>query len=233
MAGITRETSVFTKSQTSFSGADIQLYINGDYLWTAQSVSYSITREKAPIYILGSANPVAFSRGKRGIAGTLIMSSVSTDAMGKMLDNSEFAAKSTDLAYYMTNHGTIDNYRKAYSAPGGNTTQSYGSVRAVAPIYYDQLLPFDIVVMGANEYFALAQMVIYGVEILTMGSGLSIDDTSNESTFSFVAQHITRWKPIQRPDKDFGFDQAVGFNPATAQSTFAGSQGTGGFQNYQ
>jgi len=35
-------------------------------------VSYSVTREKAPIYTLGSADVRPFSRNKRGIAGTLI-----------------------------------------------------------------------------------------------------------------------------------------------------------------
>jgi hypothetical protein len=36
------------------------------------AVSYSVTREKAPIYTLGSPDVRAFSRNKRGIAGTLI-----------------------------------------------------------------------------------------------------------------------------------------------------------------
>jgi hypothetical protein len=37
-----------------------------------QAVSYSVTREKAPIYTLGSADVRSFSRNKRGIAGSLI-----------------------------------------------------------------------------------------------------------------------------------------------------------------
>ena len=35
-------------------------------------MSYSVTREKAPIYTLGTADPRSFSRNKRGIAGSLI-----------------------------------------------------------------------------------------------------------------------------------------------------------------
>lgn len=35
-------------------------------------MSYSVTREKAPIYTMGSPDPRAYSRNKRGIAGTLI-----------------------------------------------------------------------------------------------------------------------------------------------------------------
>ncbi len=37
-----------------------------------QAISYSVTREKAPIYTMGSSDPRAYSRNKRGIAGSLI-----------------------------------------------------------------------------------------------------------------------------------------------------------------
>ena len=37
-----------------------------------QAISYAITREKAPIYTMGSADPRAYSRNKRGIAGNLV-----------------------------------------------------------------------------------------------------------------------------------------------------------------
>jgi hypothetical protein len=37
-----------------------------------QAISYSITREKAPIYTMGSADPRYYSRNKRGIAGSII-----------------------------------------------------------------------------------------------------------------------------------------------------------------
>ncbi len=37
-----------------------------------QGISYTITREKAPLYTMGSADPRSFSRGKRGIAGSLV-----------------------------------------------------------------------------------------------------------------------------------------------------------------
>jgi hypothetical protein len=37
-----------------------------------QAISYSITREKAPVYTMGSPDVRAYSRNKRGIAGSLI-----------------------------------------------------------------------------------------------------------------------------------------------------------------
>ena len=53
----------YTKTFSSFSGADIRAVFNGVYIAECQGISYSVTREKAPIYVLGSADPVSFSRG--------------------------------------------------------------------------------------------------------------------------------------------------------------------------
>jgi len=66
------EISAFVRSHNSFSGVDIKATFGARTIGELQAISYSITREKAPIYTLGSADPRAFARGKRGIAGTLI-----------------------------------------------------------------------------------------------------------------------------------------------------------------
>lgn len=232
MSAITENTSTFTKAYTSFSGADISIYIAGERQYQAQSIAYSITREKAPIYVLGSADPVAFSRGKRGIAGSLIFSSVATDAMGDTLDHSRFAAKDTDLAYYMNKKGAnLNNYvSSAGNGVPGQVDLTKGNAAYVAPIYYDQLLPFNVVIMGVNEAGQVAQMVIFGLEIITVGSGLSIDDTSNETQMSYVAKSISRWKPIiSDTNNGFDFTQSLQFNPAMSEQTFGGLKNDGGF----
>lgn len=46
-----------------------------------QAISYSITREKAPIYTMGSADPRSYSRNKRGIAGSIIWINFDRHAM--------------------------------------------------------------------------------------------------------------------------------------------------------
>ena len=60
----------FAQTYTSFSGVDIQAVFGDTKIGNLQGVSYSITREKAPIYCMGSVDPLGFSRGKRGIAGS-------------------------------------------------------------------------------------------------------------------------------------------------------------------
>lgn len=68
-----------------------------------QAISYSVSREKAPVYTMGSADPRAFSRNKRGIAGTLIWINFDRHALldvfyqtaGKFVGNADDAGRST------------------------------------------------------------------------------------------------------------------------------------------
>jgi len=93
------------KTYTSFAGVDIKVVINGSVAGSMQAVSYAIQREKAPIYVMGSVDPISFSRGKRGIAGTMIslmlnQHMLNTDAFKgekAYLDKGEiFASTATD-----------------------------------------------------------------------------------------------------------------------------------------
>jgi len=64
--------SAVTQTYNSFSGVDMIVTFGNVTVGEVQGVSYTVTREKAPLYTMGSANPRSFSRGKRGIAGSLI-----------------------------------------------------------------------------------------------------------------------------------------------------------------
>ena len=65
--GITRQFSAFT-------GADITMHFGPYVAGTVESLTYSITRETAPRYVMGKTDPVTFVRGKRAIAGSLVFS---------------------------------------------------------------------------------------------------------------------------------------------------------------
>jgi hypothetical protein len=60
----------------------------------------------------------------------------------------------------------------------------------------DQLLPFDITLVGANEYGHTTKMVIYGVEIMSESGGVSIDDMVLEKQMQFLARSISNWEAI-------------------------------------
>jgi hypothetical protein len=73
--------SEVTRSYNSLSGSDIRAVIGYQQFAEIQAISYSVTREKAPIYTMGSPDPRSFSRNKRGCAGSLIWISFDRHAL--------------------------------------------------------------------------------------------------------------------------------------------------------
>ena len=173
------------------------------------AVSNSLTREKDPIYTMGSPDVRAFSRNKRGIAGSLIwvnfdrhaLLNVVRRAAGKFIANiddirPQFRAAETqfisETAIFdaQTERGngipvsaTIDDSTMPNVQSISGAT---GFKEAAVPWYSDQILPFDITLAGCNEIGAAASMKIFGVEILNEGNGVSIDDAVSEMQATFV-----------------------------------------------
>ena len=71
----------YTRTLTSFSGADIVVSIGKTVVGELQQITWAIQRQKVPVYTLGSPDPRSFSRGKRGVAGSLIFAVFDRDAM--------------------------------------------------------------------------------------------------------------------------------------------------------
>ncbi len=179
---------------------------------SAKILSYSITREKAPIYTMGSPDPRAYARNKRGIAGSLIWINFdrhsllylfykvrgkfvsSADEIRPQYINPDNASPSAVFQAGLTRSispsigATIDSLEEL-------TLSSVGGLSELAtPWYSDQILPFDITLAASNEYGAAAGARINGVEILNEGTGVSIDDTVTETKATFVARAV---EPLQ------------------------------------
>lgn len=71
----------YAKTFTSFSGADLVVAFGKRVIGELQSISWAVQRKKAPIYTLGNADPRSFSRGVRGIAGSLVFAVFDRDAL--------------------------------------------------------------------------------------------------------------------------------------------------------
>ena len=208
--------SPITQSYNSFAGADYRCNIGPYYFAELQGISYSVTREKAPIYTMGSPDPRAYARNKRGIAGSLVWVNFDRHALLALF----YAARGKFVA-------DVDEIRPQYSDPDAvgtasaifnssltrdlgptvgstintlDTTVSGQSWTELAvPWYSDQILPFDISMAAANEYGAMAGAKIFGVEILNEGTGVSIDDTVTETQATFVARSIEPLQAMQSP----------------------------------
>ena len=121
--------SEYTNSYTTFSGCDIACSFGSQIIGELQGISYSVTREKAPIYTMGSANPRSFSRGKRGIAGTLVFVMFDHDALLKGL--AEHINKTKGLFHRIGGDAnwealSIDEWDEQLGriASGGNSTNN-------------------------------------------------------------------------------------------------------------
>ena len=184
--------SSVTQTYNSFSGVDMIVTFGSATVGEVQGVSYTVTREKAPLYTMGSANPRSFSRGKRGIAGSLIFLVFDRSALLSIAGNET----STD-ALYLKEHD-LDRHNKTPRSLNGSaapqtvtaltsTAQnnvvdpaatSAADVRSelgVQPAkseYHDQLPPFDITISAANEYGHVCRMMVRNVEIMNAGSGM-------------------------------------------------------------
>ena len=218
--------SDYARTYTTFSGCDIVCTFGNYTIGTLQAISYSIQREKAPLYTMGSAEPRSFSRGKRGCAGTLIFAIFDRDTLldalaDDVLETEAFQRIGGDLNFQAI---TIDEWDAQMTnlAVSGNTPASLNSTAVTnsiasvqRPVYDDEIPPFDITISFANEYGQKASTVLYGVEILNEGSGFSIDNVTSEKACTFIARRVRYLAPIGSN----GSPEAIGANTVTSGTT--------------
>lgn len=188
-----------TRSYRSFSGVDIKAVFGTTEIGQLQGISYTVTREKAPNYVMSRADPISFSRGKRGIAGSMIFLVYDRTNLLYDMEQNEFWADKFDIKNPDFNAG-----QALTTNPDNGQPVDPRAARAAVDAdrykarawYHDQLPPFDIVLTAMNEYGLVCKMAIHGVEILNAGSGMSIDDITTDENMTFVATDITPWAPV-------------------------------------
>ncbi len=207
--------SEIAHSYNSFSGSDIRAQIGNIPFAEIQAISYSVTREKAPIYTMGSPDPRAFSRNKRGVAGSLVWINFDRHALLNIIYEASgvFVANVDDVRpeYNPASQQQISqtaifssSLTRAVPIPLPTTVDSAevpvnavsGFKQEATPWYSDQILPFDITLAGTNEIGAATTMKIFGVEILNEGMGVSIDDAVTEMQATWVARLVEPWSAV-------------------------------------
>jgi len=200
--------ATFSQTFNSFCGVDMLVTFGNEIIGEIQGLSYTITREKAPLYTMGSANPRSFSRGKRGIAGSMIFLVFDRSAMLDILgtqDRSRYIANRYEVRpeYDPKNIPGVASAPGSTLAPstvgapvggGGIGLNNVGASKVSArPQYHDQILPFSVTITAANEYGHVTSMHILGVEIMNTGSGMSVDDITVDESCTFVCTDVIPW----------------------------------------
>jgi hypothetical protein len=135
-----------------------------------QTISISSFREKVPFRSFGSTYPRAITRGTRSIAGSIIFTVFHQHVFHEVMKLVQF-----------NNTGTFD--RDIFS---------YTTVLA------DQMPPLDLTLTFANEYGAISQMGLYGVDFFQEGQTFSIEDIYSENVVQYIARDYDPLRGIQQ-----------------------------------
>ena len=220
------------ETYSAISGADIHAVFGNFKFGSIQMIRYATQREKAFIYTMGSPTPRATARDKRSVSGAFVFTMIDREGLVKSMRNAGdnrqiFLSKdeSANFANASNNAApnTEDKIKTAFNGGGtfGNTgttgsgfnpyveTSIFKSSNfgAKSNAYLsDQLLPFDITIVGVPEYGAqyAKRLIIHGVEIMTEASGSSIDDLVLEKQQAFIARGISDWTPLDTLNGETG-----------------------------
>jgi len=190
------------KTYNSFSGVDITPVFGSKSIGECQGMSYSVSREKAPLYTLGSPNPRAFARGKRGIAGGLVFIVFDRSALFDTLaENDQYFYGNTWEAPARVKGSAPSDPTKfdgkqdaaAFEAATGTAKARIPTKKSLKAYYHDQIPPFDVLLFAATERGHGAIMEVFGIEIVNSGSGVSVDDINMDETCTYVAKNLSPW----------------------------------------
>tara|TARA_A100001011_G_scaffold393992_1_gene485297 strand:- start:2322 stop:3026 length:705 start_codon:yes stop_codon:yes gene_type:complete len=132
-----------------------------------QTISYSVFREKSPVRALGSPNERGKARGTRTIGGSMVFTNFDRNPF---FDNMIISENDQGGA------GNMPSYTYSHRMP-------------------DQLAPFDILIHFANEYGHSAELVLYGINIMSEGAVMSSENMITETTYQFTAGDMSILRP--------------------------------------
>ena len=192
-----------SNTYTSFGGTDITAVFGTKVFGELQMVSYRVNREKAPVYTMGSVDPRSIARGKRMVSGVCVFIVFDKDSLLEAMTEQVYIGKD-ELATYGTKGQDGTTAGNAAIKAGGSVRSvsdtQYSNPSSIktpsAPILADQVLPFDITLVGVSEYGKAITMSITGVELMSESGGVSIDDISLEKQMAFIARRVTSWTAI-------------------------------------
>lgn len=200
----------------AFTGVDLHAFMGTKKVGTLNAVTYSTSREVAPLYACGSPSPLTFVKGKRGIAGSMtflqlnkhsIIEALVKQALGKeggtmtlggllnglaatgSVNGNKFPDGTRSEAMAAANKdGTTWNLKKNTVTDAIELTRILVASRRFD--YSDQIPPFDLTLAFANEQGATAWMAIENIQFVNEGGGFSLDDMTNEIAVTYVATGI-------------------------------------------
>lgn len=210
----------YLSTLSTFTGADLVVSFGSAIIGELQQISWNISREKGPVYTMGSADPRSFSRGKRAIAGSLILVNFNRDAIleeltqeniwrqiappamftgrGNLVGHRDMPTTDFEQLISVTEFGGVARTARGNSPASNedfegrvNIPDEFDLIQRSSLLYADQLPPFDINLTYGNEYGQAAFGKIYYVDIQSDSGGVSIDSMVMERPLVWMARRMS------------------------------------------
>jgi len=135
------------------------------------TISISAFRESYPVRALGQVGIKGLTKGPRTISGSMIFTTFDNQALTELMESEELFTKAGTVGANIIDRDIFDDTRIDPSH-----------------ILIDQLPPFDITLVMANEYGNVSRAALYGVQVQTQGEVLSVQDLISELSVTYSAR---------------------------------------------
>jgi hypothetical protein len=160
------------------------------------TIAYSTYRDTGKVRALGHIAPKNFTMGQRTVAGSIIFTVFNKDPLYKFLTlGKDFGARELS-----SNQVIPKTIQAGVSGPSMAITQDEDPTfksQVFRYIQADQLPPFDVHLIHANEEGDMSYMTIRGIKIFTEGRVMSIEDLFTEKTCQYLARDTTPLVPLR------------------------------------
>ncbi|RLA65743.1 MAG: hypothetical protein DRQ78_05005 [Epsilonproteobacteria bacterium] len=161
------------------------------YLGSVMSLSYSVYRDKTPVFNCGSHLIDGFSIANKYVAGSLITVMYEYDEFAGFMDQIEIDQRARNEQI------TVASYQNAVGIKEFHTYMR------------DDLIPFNIHAIFTNEYTgSTREIVIYDATFINNGQVMSIQDLITENTLQYVARDISEQHAVGEVHQNYAYSNA-------------------------
>lgn len=137
-------------------------------LGSIHTISYSSFREKFAVRSLGMVAAKGYTHGPRTIAGTMVFNVMQAHEL----------------------------YKLATPISAKESGQEIKGTKHPAAAMLDQIDPFNLILMFANEFGVYSSLHLFDVTISTEGQSMSVDELITQNTMNFYALEMLPMLPI-------------------------------------
>lgn len=190
----------------SYSGTDIAAYIylpsitrsslkgkvpghKAKLFATLQTMSISSTRSVSPVRTLGRSNPIAYTRGARTIAGTLVFASINEDVFSDLYDQS--IGESTMASSSSLLSDQLPPFSIVITAANEKGGAAVHAVHGITLVNYGTTYSIDDLYTEVTYSYVATDVIPLSTSSISM-TRLKAEDLFTSSTYASIGDQIQK-----------------------------------------